>query len=413
MATTFLGCGVEDTSFTTASSTRYASFGDSAVGNWVVTTEAEAAITCRVPGTLSKLRANVKTNTRGTSTTVTVMQNGSASSLAVSVGASTTGVISDTTNSVSLADGDTYSLRMVTGTGGGNFQCFSADAQHVPNSGSAKQFSSQRSVALASNSVTRGYSVCGRSPAESTESNAFNVAPVDLTMSKMQVYVSANTRSSTTTYDSRNNGGTGNQSVSVATTLTGLFEDASNTDSVTAGNTFNVLQTTGGGSGTITTARVGMVVATDGAGFPVLACEAVNSVTDPHYGHVLGENYDTTTEADHAYDIPFALTASKMGVRVASNGSATTTTIRLRVDGANGNQAIAITSGSTGSFRDTSSSDSVAANQDVNFSVTGHTTGSLSIRTFSMFMSEVVAGGAAVGFGLTRGLRLNRMSLAA
>src|SRR4051812_2560844 len=91
-------------------------------------------------------------------------------------------------------------------------------------------------VALAAN-ATR-YSSIGDSPFETLTTEANTQLPIRVAgaFSKLYCRVSANANTGTTVLRVRKAAANGNQSVSIASSTTGEFQDTVNTDTVTAGD---------------------------------------------------------------------------------------------------------------------------------------------------------------------------------
>lgn len=96
-------------------------------------------------------------------------------------------------------------------------------------------------------------------------------------------------------------------------------------------------------------------------------------------------NYASSSETDVKFKTRIAGTISLLGVRVTTNGASSTSDFYLRVNGANGNCHIALSASTTGLFEDTSGSDTVAAGDDLAYSLTrnagANTTAFTSIRS--------------------------------
>ena len=76
-------------------------------------------------------------------------------------------------------------------------------------------------------------------------------SPAAGVFSKLRVYIQTNTRSTTSTFRTRKAGANGNQSVSIASSTTGEFEDNSNSDTVAEGDLFNFEMNLTAGTGNI------------------------------------------------------------------------------------------------------------------------------------------------------------------
>lgn len=75
-------------------------------------------------------------------------------------------------------------------------------------------------------------------------------------------------------------------------------------------------------------------------------------------------------------------TFEKMRVYVHSNSASTSTTIKIRKGGADGNQSITVAAGATGWFEDTSNTDAVTSGDLWNYKVTRGDAGSLTITAY-------------------------------
>lgn len=96
----------------------------------------------------------------------------------------------------------------------------------------------------------------------STETNNQVVVPFAMTASLLTLRVGANTGGSTVTLSSRKNTAAGNQSLTVATTLTGTFQDATHSDTYAVGDKMNV-KIIGPTSGAMTFGTVGWLITAD------------------------------------------------------------------------------------------------------------------------------------------------------
>lgn len=95
-------------------------------------------------------------------------------------------------------------------------------------------------------------------------------------------------------------------------------------------------------------------------------------------------NFSITTEAWAQVKYYEAGTFSKLCVYVSTNTANSTTVVKLRINGADGNQAVSISTGNTNSyFEDVSGTDTIAANDKVCFSynTTASASGSIFIKS--------------------------------
>lgn len=96
-----------------------------------------------------------------------------------------------------------------------------------------------------------------------------------------------------------------------------------------------------------------------------------------------------TSETNNRYIIPFSCTLSGMWVYVIANTISATSFVRLRKNGADGNQSISITASTTGAFEDTTNSDSITSSDYVNYSVvTGGTGTSITLGPISIVVTN-------------------------
>ena len=234
------------------------------------------------------------------------------------------------------------------------------------------------------------------------------------TLSNLWANVTANTVNGTSTWRTRVNAVNGAQSLSVGASTTGIFEDATNTDSIAAADEVNYSLVTGGTSGSITTQSLTTV------------WSATTNTTIHHGGGTLTPSFDSATEfiplgsggqtvsaeAETKFDFNSAGTLKNLFAYIPTNGRTTTSTFRSRKNAVDGVMSLSIAGSATGVFEDTVNTDSVAANDDLNYSLTNGTGGGILTTdalfsefetTNSKFHSIVSsAGGITVNANLTR-----------
>ena len=249
--------GVKPTAgFNTDSATRYLPL----VGTGTpASSETDYKLNINVAGTIKNLFVYISANSRAsTATTIKTRKNGADGNLAVSVGASATGIFEDTSNSDTIAAGDDCNFAGVTTTGGGNCipQVISVELE---TSNGANQLLTCNSTAT---SCTAGLTYiwpCGGQGANTaTEAYEQVKAGITNTYEKLQVYITANSANYTSTARLRKNTANGNQSISISAGATGLFTDTTNTDGVTPSDVINYNFTTGAGTGTVSVLWWGM-----------------------------------------------------------------------------------------------------------------------------------------------------------
>lgn len=222
------------------------------------TTEANAQFKTRTAGTLRNAYVRVSANSRSDTTTLRSRINGSDGNIVISVTAAATGDFTDLSNTDTIVDGDLICWSAVTpgGTGTITFRAFALELDAASN---VFESANQRAAGTAFATVTTRYLsiINGAITSETTEANQQQNSALQFTASKLRIYLSANTWTLAATLRTRINGGNGAQSVSITASTTGWFEDASNADSIVAGDLINAsLLTAGSGSMTVHTVAI-------------------------------------------------------------------------------------------------------------------------------------------------------------
>ena len=214
---------------------------------------------------------------------------------------------------------------------------------------------------------------------QGTEANVATIYRQGGVLSNLYINVITNDRG-TTTFRTRKATANANIVVTVTASTTGKFEDTTNTDTVTAGEDWHFSLAVGAGGTTFTIATVSILFAattntvikygtpTDGTGL---------STASTTYPMGLAGIFSNTvaTEANIQLNTLTSGTLEKMGTYIIANARGTNTLIRSRVNGANGNLLVTVTASTTGTFEDTSNSDSVTAGDDINTALTTGTGG--------------------------------------
>lgn len=107
---------------------------------------------------------------------------------------------------------------------------------------------------------------------------------------------------------------------------------------------------------------------------------ATTANTTQYFSPAGGTIAYTTTEANTQVKYYNAGTITRLQVRVSANSVASNSTVRIRKGGANGNNTVTLTASTTGLYEDTSSSDTISANDLIDLqSVPGAATGTYTI----------------------------------
>lgn len=234
------------------------------------------------------------------------------------------------------------------------------------------------------------------------------------TVSKASIYLSANGVSATSTLKSRKNAADGNISVSITASTTGRFEDTSNSDSYSAGDTGCFKLTTGGTGASLTPRTISsqFEATTDTVqvwNLVSISTSGIATASTTHYHVPAGRWQGSNATANNAKIEPgCGGTWEKMRVYAQANARTSSSTLRNRINASNGAMSVTIGSGATGEFQDTSNSDSISAGDDLDLSWTSGTgTGSCPISTWKTEVRTTdgkfscVAGNASSGMGVS------------
>jgi hypothetical protein len=197
------------------------------------------------------------------------------------------------------------------------------------------------------------------------------------TLTNLAVAVPANTLvGGTTTIGIRKNLVLQSLAVSVPVGTTGVFEDTTNSVTVAAGDNIGLtLVNSGNASGSITYGNTAVTFdATTNTVSKLVSGAApatFNANATTNYCPCTGALSFNATEALVQFKAQIGGTLRNLYFRVQSNSRTTTTTVKSRVNGADGNQAVSISAGTTGEFEDTSNSDTVSAGDLLCMSILG------------------------------------------
>lgn len=190
------------------------------------------------------------------------------------------------------------------------------------------------------------------------------------TFSHMYVRLTANNNSLSTTFTFRKNSGSVNQTLSVATLITGDFEDPSHTDTTVAGDLVNITSIPGAGTGTVTiTVTSVLFTATNIVNTVTRNTNFMGSATYTTantFFNVFGNTsaVTDTTEAICKARQRKAGTYQNMHVKFSANSNSAAVTYTSRKNGGNGNLTLSIAASGTGIVEDTSHSDTVVPGDD-------------------------------------------------
>jgi len=186
------------------------------------------------------------------------------------------------------------------------------------------------------------------------------------TVSNLSVVVSVNTSSAGATLTSRKNTAAGGMSISIpAGSTTGEFTDATNSDSLSAGDLYNYQLVVNAGTGAMSLSVINAVfdATTDTCCQLLGFASSTPTSGSTNYCTVNGNLGVRQVEAEGQTKIRTSGTLKNMFVRCTGFGSNTTFT--TRINGADGTQTITVTG--TGVFEDTSHTDTIASGDLIDY----------------------------------------------
>lgn len=263
----------------------------------------------------------------------------------------------------------------------------------------AKQTIIGTNVGLAVNE-TKYLNISGKLNSSATEAEKASYFRVNGgVFSNLAVFLVANTIDATGTFRLRVGSADVNLTTSVTASTTGIFVDNSNTDTIATDALVDYKWTVGAGTGTAVISYTAVVFepATNVRIYQQGSNVSVNALATD-YADLNANSSFTATEAITQNKTRIAGTLKKAQVYVTSNASTTAVSVRLRVNTANGNNVVSCTALTTGLFEDTASTDSVVADDLLNWQLSGATTGAMTTSLITIFMAPS-SGTSTMAFG--------------
>lgn len=237
--------------------------------------------------------------------------------------------------------------------------------------------------------VANGLGTGGAPTVEASQQITYRKSGV---ISNIWIKILTNDRAAST-FRSRINGANGAQVVSITGSTTGDFEDTVNTDTVVPGDEVNASLVTGAGGSTFTFgARDTLFLATRDT-TTILFCgsgNVLNVASSTTFGQLVGiYGAGNATEAYTQHSFRNGGVLSDFAVGIRTNDRSDTSTTRIRVNGANGNQVVSIPAATTGVIEDNVNTDTIASGDEVDTStVLGAGTGGLRYYSTSVFYTS-------------------------
>lgn len=222
-------------------------------------TEADVQYRIRTAGTWENLNVRVTANTRVGATTYRSRINTAYGNQSISVAAAATGVFEDTTNTDAVVATDLLDIEYVQAAGGGSLTTQSRSSElNCPNAGYHLIAGSSVFNTLGAG-ATSYVPISGPLSSTATESLTQTKLNIITALSNLFAYIVGNTVLATTTIRTRVGGANGNQSLSIGTLATGIFEDTTNSDILTAASIVNYQVVVGAGGTSITLTMIGVL----------------------------------------------------------------------------------------------------------------------------------------------------------
>jgi hypothetical protein len=320
------------------------------------TTESIVEIPVRDAGNFTSLSAYASANTLNSSSVLTLRKSGVDTALLLTFAATQIGSLIATT-SVSFAATDEVSLELVTpvdATGGSQGITFRVvgTAFEPTSTGNCVSFMAARGAAATTLNSTTSYMIPSGYMDTLNTSEAERKLRIRTagTARDFCVNISANARTSSTTFRTRKNGSNGSQSVTFTTTQIGVLE-AAGSDTLADGDDFNYSVTTGSGSGeSISIAMMSTSFVTTNGVFTLVASQNSGAVSiaaaTTVYLAAGGRLFAETTEDQAEILTHFPFTVQTMTGYFTAHSLDGLASITARDNGADSNLNILLVTGS-------------------------------------------------------------------
>jgi hypothetical protein len=334
------------------------------------TTEANTQNKFYDPGKISNLYLYLSANTSANSTVLYVRVNGSNTAVTFTVSGGATGYFEDTTNKVDVVANDLLSIFFDRGAAG------TITAQLM-----GCYLDPGSNVCYPLIAVTGGLNFSAASTTTSTPISGFlrngsdnisNRVPIlaSYTLRNLHTYVSANTRTTSTTFKLRKTAADAGPLITIGASSTGLFEDTSNTASFVATDQMSYYVVTGTGAGTITFNRSSIVLDSTTQTYQVILIELTGRLLtslSPVYIPISGSHTTSATEAQTSVKLRGTGTFSNFNGYISTNTATATTTYTVRKNNAATSVSFTVSAAATGQFSDTSNSFGYADGDLINY----------------------------------------------
>lgn len=227
----------------------------------------------------------------------------------------------------------------------------------------------------------------------------------DATLKNLRVVVTTNARASNSSVTTRKNNADTSQVATITASTTGTYTDLTNTVSFTAGDKIAYKLVIGSTTGNF--AAPSITVNYENSSSSVNFWSAIGSQSTANgaatrYWNVAGSlGTAAATESAAQMISPAGGTLSNLRAYVTA-ARATNTTLKTRINGADGAQSVTMTASTTGAFEDTTNTDTIAAGDlFCAATVTGSGTDTLTLSNVSVLFSTTTASVSPLGAGAT------------
>jgi len=417
--------GIFDSVATTANTTTYAFIAGTTSSN---TTESKMDVPIRSAGTLSNFYMRISANSCSGTTTYTLRDSTTPGDVNenISVPTATTGEFEDISNQDTITSGHQYCVHIVPAGGStGTNTMTILKLSFLPSTSTdtvTRFVTSWASATLVTASQSYYSAISGLGSSLSlTESTCACRQRKTGKYRYLACQVSANNRTTATTATLRKDTGSGpangNQTVSITSATTGVFEDtnaSTHDDSVSAGNDVDIKVATGSDTGHSLTLENTAVSFVSDASAGILQLTSGHSVGSSQSaaltrfigitGRVQGNE---ATEDNVKLKLGHARTYSELTAHVITNTSTTNGTMNFRKNSANGNMTFSVPNNTTGVFSDSSNTDIAGNNDYIDYAYTSGATNATIIGQIScwgiQFVDLAASASLTLSSSITRG----------
>ena len=214
-------------------------------------TEANTQTKMSVAGTVKNLYVYVASNTRDGTSTISIRKNSADGNLTVSIGASTTGVFEDTSNTDTIADGDLLCWKTVRGGTTGSMVVSIIGADLITTDDSFTSVLAGSSTFSPGSATDYFMQIGGNTIEADTDTQTKTKMYVEnYSADRLRIELTTNTVASTSTLTFRKNGADTAVTVPITASTTGLFEDTTHSVAITGLDDINY-KLAAGGSGSL------------------------------------------------------------------------------------------------------------------------------------------------------------------